>query len=158
MSTSPLIRAATVKDCDAIAALLEELSRDEGKPCRVAPEQVRLSLFTPRAVELRAQVAEISGTVIGATLYYWGYDTLSAGEGYHLAEIVVTAKHRRRGVARVLMAALSAQCLREGGKWVSLTVLHDNNAARSFYDALGMTKVGVDFYAMGANAMMKISG
>ncbi|MFM9891051.1 MAG: N-acetyltransferase family protein [Rickettsiales bacterium] len=154
----PVIRTATAKDCDAIAALLEELSRDEGKPCRVTPEHVRLSLFTPRAVELRAQVAEISGEVIGATLYYSGYDTLSAGEGYHLAEIVVTAAHRRCGVARALLAALSAQCLREGGKWLSLTVLRDNAPARGFYEALGMTHVAVDFYAMGPNALMKISG
>lgn len=157
MSTST-IRPAVRADAAPITALLGELNRAEGNMHPIDARAIELALFTPRGVELRALVAELAGEVVATALYYSGYDTLSASEGYHLADIVVTEKHRRCGIARALVAALAAQCLREGGQWVSLTVLQKNSAAHGFYVSLGMTQVDVDFFAMGPRALMKLSG
>lgn len=157
MST-PIIRAAVRTDSPTIAALLGELNRGEGNMRTIDARAIEQALFTPRAVELRAYVAEKAGQVVAAALYYSGYDTLTASEGYHLADIIVTQAHRRCGIARALLGTLAAQALREGGQWISLTVLRENAAARGFYQSLGMTEVAVDFFAMGPSALMKLSG
>lgn len=157
MST-PIIRDAVRGDAKMIAALLMELSRDEGKPCPLTEQKIETMLFTPQAVELRAIVCVVNNEIVGNALYYWGYDTLSESSGYHLADMVITHMHRRAGIGRALLAYLAAQVLREGGQWLSLTVLKSNEAARGFYDALGLTQVDVDFFAMGPSALMKLSG
>ena len=149
------IRAATHEDCEAIAALMTELHRDEGYDVVATAEEMARALFgAARSVALSALVA-VTPTVqvVGALLYYPGYDTLSAVEGYHLADVVVTAAHRRAGVGKALMRALAQTTLREQKEWVSLTVLRKNVAARGFYQSLGMTEVAVDFFAIGKTAL-----
>ena len=91
--------------------------------------------------------------VIGTALYYPGYDVLSASRGYHLADFVIDENHRRNGLGYQLFAAVAAENLREGGEWISLTVLRKNASAQAFYAKLGMTHVAIDFYAIGPIAL-----
>ena len=108
-------------------------------------------------VQLRALVAEAEGQLVGLVLYYWGYDTVSASLGYHLADIVVAKKRHDKGVGRKLYTKLARQCLHEGAQWISLTVLKKNAGAKKFYRAMGMVEVAVDFYAIGPTALSSLT-
>lgn len=160
MSTSPItIRAGIAADTVAITGLLEELNRLEGYDRSATPSEMADILFHEEGsrVHMRALVAEQGGELVGLILYYWGYDTVSASLGYHLADIVVTKKKRGQGVGRALYAQLAAQCLHEGAQWISLTVLKQNGDAKRFYRAMGMVEVAVDYYAIGPVALSTLA-
>lgn len=160
MSTSSLhIRAGVAADTAALTELLAELNRLEGYDRSASPEEMADILFHEASgrVHMRAMVAEHQGELVGLVLYYWGYDTVSASHGYHLADIVVTKKRRSKGVGRALYTALATQCLREGAQWISLTVLKKNAAAKKFYHAMGMVEVAVDFFAIGPTALSSLT-
>ena len=157
MTDSITVRPATPADCAAIAQLMSELNREEGYEVQSDAEQIASALFSENnPATLHALVAQTESEVVGALLYYAGYDTLSASYGHHLADMVVTHSHRKQGIGRALMAALAKQTLAENKAWVSLTVLKRNSAAREFYTALGMTQVDVDFFAMGKTALAQL--
>ena len=151
MPTASLqFRAATETDVTAITGLLNQLNQAEGNPTVMHEENVRSGLFgTDRKVPLRALLAIHNEAIIGAVLYYVGYDILTSVNGYHLGDLVVDSAYRRQGVGRALFAALAAQNLEEGGEWISLTALSKNTPALNFYRGLGMVNVAVDFFAAG---------
>lgn len=154
MSTSVHIQPATARDIETLAALLSELNHEEGYETSVSADALRAALVDGR-VTMRALVAEAERHMSGMVLYYWGYDTVSASHGYHLADIIVTASHRRQGVGRMLFTALATQCLGEGGKWISLTTLKKNALAHQFYRSCGMSEVAVNFFAIGPQALAR---
>ncbi len=157
MTKNVHIRPATPHDVDAIAALLTELNLSEGRDVVAQPHAIAQALFADsREVKVNALVAQDAGMVVGTLLYYAGYDTLSASVGYHLADMVVAASHRRHGTGKALVRALGQRALVEGKEWISLTALTSNDAARAFYHTLGMTEVSVDFFAMGKQAMTQL--
>lgn len=159
MSTLFCVREASRADAPAIAALMSELYRYEGYEVVAQADEVTSALFIDgREVALRALVAVDRGReiVIGALLFYPGYDTLSVSYGYHLADIIVTRRHRKSGVGTALVKALAAQTLAGKKEWISLTALQRNDAARGFYASLGMTQVAVDFYAMGKTSLVQL--
>jgi ribosomal protein S18 acetylase RimI-like enzyme len=158
MSTLPLqIRAGVASDTLSITELLAELNRFEGYDRSATPEEMADILFHHEGrVQLRALVAEVEGAVVGMLLYYWGFDTVTASFGYHLADIVVSNNKQGRGVGRALYTHLARQCLREGAYWISLTVLKKNTEAKKFYRAMGMVEVAVDFYAIGPNSLAQL--
>ncbi len=148
------IREAKSAEVHAIAALLNELNREEESDVLAQVDDIARALFGDgRAVDVRALLAVEEAEVIGVVIYYPGYDTLSASYGHHLADIIVTKQKRGRGIGRLLVKAL-AKVTRDAGKeWVSLTVLKRNDAAQEFYKALGMTQVSVHFFAAGKSAL-----
>jgi ribosomal protein S18 acetylase RimI-like enzyme len=157
---STTIRHGVASDTQAIAALLTELNQLEGYDRSASSDEIADILFHEdnRRLHMRALVAVQEEELVGLVLYYWGYDTVSASAGYHLADIIVTKKKRTRGIGKKLYAALAKQCLAEGGQWVSLTVLKKNTAAKKFYHAMGMVEVAVDFYAIGPVALTRLTG
>lgn len=141
-----------------MTALIAELNHEEGYHSSIEAVALERAMFTQEArVSLRALVAQREERVIGLVLYYWGFDTVSASYGYHLADIIVTKTSRNNRIGLQLMQALAKEVLREDGQWISLTVLEKNHAAKQFYKKLGMTKVAVDFLAIGPQALTKLS-
>jgi GNAT superfamily N-acetyltransferase len=150
------IRVATTNDLPVITALVEQLNREEGYDVSATLEQLQAVLWEKESrVRMQALVAEQGAEVIGTVLYYWGFDTVSASYGYHLADIVVAKPYRLRGVGSALFRALAAQCLREQGQWVSLTVLKKNARAQQFYQRHGMVEIDVNFYAIGPKGLAR---
>lgn len=151
------VRDAETTDTPTITTLLSELNREEGYATAADPEAIAAALFGKnREVALSALVAEVEGRVVAVLLYYPGYDTLSTSVGYHLADMIVAGAHRRAGIGRALVKALAEEARRTQKGWISLTALKANRNAQSFYDALGMTKVEVDFFAIGARAIAQL--
>ena len=152
-----MIRPATSEDAEAIALLMRELYREEGVRAETQADEIARALFgEKRSVQLAAFVAQVEGEVVAALLYYPGYDTLSAIEGYHLADIIVTKNFRRRGIGKALLLALAQRSLAEGKTWLSLTVLSNNDTARAFYQSLGMQQAAVDFLALGKTGLANL--
>lgn len=152
MSTS--VRLAVLTDLPAVTKLVDQLNKEEGYDASASMEALEEVLFDRRArVPMRALVAETDRRVSGLILYYWGYDTVSASYGYHLADIVVERAFRGKQIGTRLFAALAEQCLRENGQWISLTVLKQNERAQGFYKKLGMVEVAVKFFAIGPRGL-----
>jgi len=151
-----LIRAASVTDLSDIAVLVRTLNMEEGYDVSASVDALEEVLFNKRArVPMRALLAVAGKRTVGLALYYWGYDTVSATYGYHLADIVVEKKTRGAGTGTALFNALAQQCLREDGQWVSLTVLKQNERAQRFYRQRGMVEVAVSFYAIGPQGLAR---
>ncbi len=158
MSTSIHIRAAQLSDIASLVGLLEELNRGEGYETSIGAKDLAASLFgEKRRVQLQALVAEYDAEIVGLVLYYWGFDTVSASYGYHLADIIVTKSVRRKSIGKQLFQAMAMECLQRDGEWVSLTVLKTNTAARNYYQTLGMQQVDVDFFAIGPQALQRLA-
>lgn len=152
-----LVRTADAKDIAAVTDLVTELNREEGYEISASSQSLQTALFGEKAkVPMRALVAQADdGRLVGVVLFYWGYDTVSATYGYHLADIVVTKSQRGRGIGTQLYNRLAQQCLSENGQWISLTVLKQNARAQAFYTARGMVEIEVNFFAIGPQALAR---
>jgi ribosomal-protein-alanine N-acetyltransferase len=131
-----VIRAATSEDVEAVLALEEELfGADAWSRGSVAEE-----LTGPRR---RSVVAEDDSGVVGYAV------AVRAGDQLDLHRIAVAATHRRRGLARRLLAAVA-----EPG--MLLEVSADNGGARAFYAAEGFVEVGRRrrYYRDGSDALV----
>lgn len=157
MSTpATTIRPATVADLPEIARLIRVLNTEEGYDISAPVEALEEVLFSKHAqVPMRALIAEAQRKPVGLALYYWGYDTVSATYGYHLADIVVDPSLRGQGVGVQLFNTLAQQCLEESGQWISLTVLKQNDRAQRFYRKRGMVEVAVNFFAIGPQGLAR---
>lgn len=158
-SPQPVIsfRSATIFDVPVITNLLNQLNVAEGNIIVMKTADVENGLFgASRKVPLRALLATESDRVIGAVLYYTGYDILTSVNGYHLGDLVVDSAYRRTGVGKKLFAALAQQNLEEGGEWISLTALSGNAPAVNFYKGIGMIDVPVKFFAAGKRILSEL--
>jgi GNAT superfamily N-acetyltransferase len=82
-------------------------------------------------------LAETDGQVVGFAMFHASYLSFSGTRGLFLTDLFVEASHRRRGVARALMAAVAEQCRSEGGQWIHWEVWRKNPPALAFYDRIG---------------------
>ena len=157
MSSTILYRRAVVADVEAVTALLNELSVLEGYAGGLDPQRLAARLFGPaRKVDLRAIVAVDGEKVIGVLIYYPGYDTPTEATGYHLGDMMISPPYQRRGVGRGIMAYVAEENLREGGEWVSFTVLESNEGANAFHSASGIKRAPVNFYAAGERTLTNL--
>src|SRR5262245_44836120 len=117
------IRPMTEADCDAVAALV----RAAFAPLRVDPPPSALSVTAESvAAQLRTgggAVAEVAGRLAGAVLWQEQSGAL------YLGRLAVDAQHRRRGIARHLIAAAEAEARLRGLSRLTVStrlVLTDN--------------------------------
>jgi GNAT superfamily N-acetyltransferase len=141
------IRAAYTADLDRIVALLLEL-QDHLEAAnralwRMSPEsranlkgQVASRLTAPRVRSLVAEHEEVGvvGVVFGRILTNSRYEPSRSGS---IDQLIVRADHRRRGVARRLVAELCPFFSQEGALDISLRYVAGNEEAADFWSALG---------------------
>jgi len=152
-----IIRPAKRTDAAAICRLLHELAQSEGRHSLQTEQTVRLDLLG-KTSPLRLLVAQAEKEAVGLLCYYHGYDVESASYGTHLADLIVTESWRGQKIGTRLMSALAAITLKEGGEWVSWTVLEKNQRALGFYTGLGGKTIPVHFMAIGKEDVKKLSG
>jgi len=80
---------------------------------------------------------EPPGERLGGYLFCW-----SLGEELRINNIAVHPDLRRRGLARVLLKAVTAEARAVGCRRVTLEVRSRNAGARSLYEGLGFTRTG----------------
>ncbi len=133
------LRPATADDVDAVASLEAGLFGADAW----SQDSVRSELTGPRRVALVACAPEVVGYAV----------TLSAGDVVDLQRIAVHPAHRRHGLARRLLEAVSE--LADGDRML-LEVSADNTAALAFYAAEGFTEIDRrrGYYRDGSDAVV----
>jgi len=113
------------------------------EPADVAPLAAlatECGLTVDFAAELRRsygwlRVARENGEILGFLLAWRAADEL------HLTDLGVTARARRRGIAKALVAELCAEGRRTGSRVVLLEVRETNRAALALYGSLGFQEL-----------------
>ncbi len=135
------LHPATLDDAPAIALLLTGLNEAVGPP--LGDDQVSVSVDQAR-VRLEAMapgeqvlLAHVDGTPAGL-LSLRVVPQLSQDVPYaEVTELYVADAHRRRGVARLLMAEAEFTARKRGCTYVHVNTWHDNDVAQAFYRAAG---------------------
>jgi ribosomal protein S18 acetylase RimI-like enzyme len=143
-------------DFDGVRACLIELQEferriDRRKPTgdEIANAYISDALSQCAECHGRILVADEGGNVAGyaTILAKVRSDSLDDGdlEYAYLADLVVRAAYRGRGIGRELMARAEAYARDEGAKWLRVCVLAENEHARRLYSASGFSELYVDF-------------
>ena len=134
------IRPAEKKDSAALAELMGEL----GYPTRTSDMEMRLEAILPDP-EYRTFVAMCGATVCGMI----GTCCMKSHEhnnvGGRIVALVVSEKHRGRGVGRALVQAAENDFVARNVRRVALTTRLTREKAHLFYENLGYTKNGFRF-------------
>lgn len=137
------IRPAVLGDVAAIDGLVRALALYERDPGAVVatPDDFRSALFgpEPRVFCHVAEVVHPSGErqVVGMALWFVSFSTWRGSHGIWLEDLFVHPDHRGRGLGRALLAALAAECGRNGWARLEWWVLDWNTPAHGFYRQLG---------------------
>lgn len=127
------IREGNPEDIPAIFALVNELALYEKAPQEVITtvEQMYEDGFGANAI-FKFIVAELNSQIVGMALYYWKYSTWK-GKGIYLDDIIVTEKHRRKGIGKLLMDEIIKIAMKEKANKLEWQVLDWNEPAINFY-------------------------
>jgi GNAT superfamily N-acetyltransferase len=128
----PLVRPIQASDARAVAELLGELgyaASEQGVRDRIDRSGDTASIFT--------FVAEVEGRVIGCVSGYVAPYFPKGTLVCRVTALVVTSRHRTRGIGKALMGAAAAHARSAGCTELEVTTSEDRAAAHRFYESLG---------------------
>jgi GNAT superfamily N-acetyltransferase len=128
-----IVRRGIENDLPSVLNLIKELALYEKAPHEVTNtvEKMREDGFGTNPV-FGFFVAEISGIIIGISLYYTRYSTWK-GRCLYLDDIVVTEQYRRKGIGKQLFDATLQHAKDNGFAHMNWQVLDWNHPAIEFY-------------------------
>ena len=130
----------------AIIKLLNEYALDPMGGGRPLSDHVKANL----AKELqkrdgaRAILAFIDGEAAGLLICFEGFSTFACRPLLNIHDIVVTKKHRGKGLAKKMLKMLEEIALGLGCCKLTLEVLEGNNAAQAVYKSVGFSGYELD--------------
>lgn len=128
------IRKGTEQDIPAALQLVIELAIYEKAPNEVEASVEEMTRdFNNNVFDFF--VAELNGEIVGIALYYYKYSTWK-GRCIYLDDIIVTEKHRNKGIGYKLIAALIELAKKEKVRKLEWQVLKWNTPAIEFYKKL----------------------
>ena len=130
------IRAAGPGDASRLVAMIHAFAGDVAESATVESGAVVRQALGPDRV-VTTLLAETDGQAVGFAMFYPSFLLFSGTRGLLLTDLFVEASHRRRGIARALMAAVAERCRGEGGQWIQWEVWRKNPPALAFYDRIG---------------------
>ncbi len=127
------IRKGNPDDVPAAYRLIEELAEYEkaGHEVENSPEQMLEDAFGKKSF-FEFFVAEHQKQVVGMALYYINYSTWK-GKCIYLDDLVVSEKHRRKGIGKLLFDAL-------------ITKARDMQVKRLIWQVLTWNEPAIEFY------------
>ena len=152
------VRSARPADVEAIFRLKQQLARAEGNEgvLRATVGDWLRDGFGDRA-QFTALVAEGGGRIVGMLTYSPIYLTALAGRVFSVQDLFVEPDQRKAGVGHALLARLSAIAMAQGVPLIQLNV-HEDNAARQFYDRAGFQHLRECLtYAIGGGPMRDLA-
>lgn len=134
------VRAAELRDVDAIVGLIRELAEFEklSHLLQVTPQTLRPHLFGDKPVA-EALVAEADGRVVAFALFFTNFSTFLAKPGLYLEDLYVQPAQRGSGIGRALLSRLGAIAVARGYGRFEWSVLDWNQNAIDFYEKMGAT-------------------
>jgi GNAT superfamily N-acetyltransferase len=143
-------------DFDGIRACLIELQDFERRidPRKPAGDQIAVAYISDALSQCadhhgRIFVAEEKGEIAGYATVLAKMRSGSLDDGNlefaYLADLVVRAAYRGRGIGRELIAKAETYARDEGAKWLRVCVLAENEGARHLYSTSGFSELYVDF-------------
>ncbi len=94
-------------------------------------------------------VAEQGAALVGFAAYSRRFETHRRARSLWLSDLAVAPGHRGQGTGRALLAALQEKALELGAERIVFDLWVENDAARSFYEALGARRDGeIEVYAL----------
>jgi GNAT superfamily N-acetyltransferase len=148
MAEQVSIRPATAADVTTIAAMIEELNRQQREELgRVTAEAVLRDGFGARP-EFRVLLAEADGATVGYALFHPSWSTEVGEPGFYLYDLYVREGCRGRGVGRALLAALARTAREEGRTFLWWSSKEWNREAQAFYRRLGAVEETVKAHAV----------
>jgi GNAT superfamily N-acetyltransferase len=135
-----LIRAAEVRDVDAIVSLIGQLAEFEKLThlLQVTPDTLRPHLFGERPVA-EAMVAEQGDAVLAFALFFTNFSTFLGRPGLYLEDLFVEPAHRGKGIGKALLTRLARLAAERGYGRFEWSVLDWNESAIRFYEHMGAT-------------------
>ncbi len=88
----------------------------------------------------------MEGEVAGFVVAGRPTESLVDGVDGHIAALYILAQFHRRGLGRLLLAAVAKEWIARGGHSLSFGVLAENTQARHFYESLGARLVRTSTY------------
>jgi len=135
-------------EADAPGRLALLVARSMGNPW--SESQLSSALTDPKG-EIRSEWEARSGDAVGCVLARWTDEDL-----IEIDIVAVHPGHRRRGIARRLLASLMGEARRCGLREARLELATDNEEALSLYTGLGFVVVGrrARYYPDGSDALL----
>ncbi len=128
-----VIRTAEKRDVPGMLALIKELAAYEKAPREVTNtlERMEEDGFAGHP-SFFSHVAELDGSIIGVAVYYKAYSTWK-GNYIYLDDIIITEKHRGKGIGKKLFDAVGAFAKGCNANLLRWHVLEWNEPAINFY-------------------------
>jgi len=144
------LRPGVPADAEAIHAAILRLGDvlGTGGKIRSTVEDFRRHGFGPDAA-FATLIAEVDGAFAGVCLSFPIFSTWLGRPGVYVQDLYVEARFRGRKVGEALLRAVAAQARARGAAYLRLSVDADNAGAQSFYERLGIARLG-DEHAHGA--------
>lgn len=137
MTAGVTVRPAEQRDAAGLTALIRALNKDQdGTASQVTQDRVIADLIEGGAGGA-CHVAEADGRLLGYGTAFRTYETSHAARGRYIGDLYVVAAHRRRGIARAILASFARLVKAEGGDHLWLTAKSWNRAAHALYEAHG---------------------
>ncbi|TPM41674.1 GNAT family N-acetyltransferase [Mesorhizobium sp. B2-3-4] len=83
-------------------------------------------------------IAEVDGEFAGLCLSFPIFSTWMGRPGVYVQDLYVEDRFRGRKIGERLLRRVAAECRRDGGVYLRLSVDTDNEGAKAFYERLGI--------------------
>lgn len=131
------IRTAAAEDMDEVLGLIKELAHYEKEP-----DAVKITANTLREMGtgptplFHCFIAQEDDTIVGMALVYFRFSTW-VGQSLHLEDLVVSQKHRGKGIGSALYTEVMRYAQSKNVNRVEWVVLDWNTPAIEFYKKSG---------------------
>ncbi|MFA6153601.1 N-acetyltransferase family protein [Mesorhizobium sp.] len=141
MTVAPEItlRPGRIEDVETIHAAILKLGTHIGAPEEIisTADDLRTYGFGEKPA-FSTLIAEVGGEFAGLCLHFPIFSTWMGRPGVYVQDLYVEDRFRGRRIGERLLRQVAAQCRKQGGVYLRLSVDTDNEGATAFYERLGI--------------------
>lgn len=152
------VRAAEARDAPGLTALIRALNAQQGDPTDRVTQALVLRDLIEGGAGGACHVAAGGGRLLGYATAFRTYESGFAARGRYIGDLYVVAAHRRRGIARALLASFARLVRAEGGDHLWLTAKSWNEAAHALYRSHGALGEQVLAFAIVEERLDRLAG